>query len=401
MPKNLPNKRVHEIMQEALNHARKTILKGSTQIENNFLLNEQKSALKRGVNDAREQYYNNTLAYDRAERALCYLPQFDSVANLIPFLLSYENEITTSAKYSLGNCAELALHFFDYIVNHPDNVWDKSIVQAELCQIENKSNYKFGDHVFVVINRKKNSDISDPTTWGEHAYICDPWSAKHHIYPAADYLKYLKNFLNLPTGNFVEPFDHGKHTIQPFKNKECPIVFESTDFNKLETILDMTLDNSFPNAIEKIKNYLNILKIYEDKLIEFKRELTTHYHAPDNKIAETQKIIEALDKGYCQIENLINQAEAFCRNLDNLTTRQKLDYFIYMQNDMSNKIIHIFNTATQLPTESKNVLLKPHEPTFFQEQSQLDIKINLELANIVNEVRLLIEKRLINKPDPR
>lgn len=42
-------------------------------------------------------------------------------------------------------------------------------VNAELCHI------KGGDHVFLVIGRANDGDPKKPETWGDEAYICDPF----------------------------------------------------------------------------------------------------------------------------------------------------------------------------------------------------------------------------------
>lgn len=92
-------------------------------------------------------------------------------------------QVDMAKKYSVGNCTEIALIAMEYIATHDDKI------SAELFEIAG------GDHVFLVVNRDPKSDSHDPLTWGDSAYICDPWANK--VYPAKEYLKELKNFQNL------------------------------------------------------------------------------------------------------------------------------------------------------------------------------------------------------------
>ena len=42
-----------------------------------------------------------------------------------------------------------------------------------------------GSHHFIVVDRLAHSCITDPSSWGNHAVICDPWAK--HVFPASEY----------------------------------------------------------------------------------------------------------------------------------------------------------------------------------------------------------------------
>jgi hypothetical protein len=78
-------------------------------------------------------------------------------------------DIVLLAKHwGCGNCGEQSAVAFDYLRGH-------GIRPIEWYQFVNLER---ADHAFVVINRRADSDRSDPTAWPEAA-ICDPWENKH------------------------------------------------------------------------------------------------------------------------------------------------------------------------------------------------------------------------------
>ncbi|KTC81620.1 pentapeptide repeat-containing protein [Legionella brunensis] len=68
-----------------------------------------------------------------------------------------------SAEVSSGNCGELA--FFTAIIA-------KELGYTGSVECIGFQKY---DHVFVVLNRPKNSNPNDPSTWGKDTIIIDPW----------------------------------------------------------------------------------------------------------------------------------------------------------------------------------------------------------------------------------
>ncbi len=64
----------------------------------------------------------------------------------------------------VGNCEQMACLAFVYL---------QSVIPDARIELVTASN-----HMFVVINRDKGSDITKSTTYGEHAIICDPWARR-------------------------------------------------------------------------------------------------------------------------------------------------------------------------------------------------------------------------------
>lgn len=85
-------------------------------------------------------------------------------------------ERSTAAQVAgCGNCQEHADTAFIYLHDH-------HIVPIEMM------NFRGRDHAFDVIGRPADSDVSDPSTWGQDAVVCDPWLEK--VYPPSDLKKY-------------------------------------------------------------------------------------------------------------------------------------------------------------------------------------------------------------------
>jgi hypothetical protein len=61
-----------------------------------------------------------------------------------------------------GNCGEQSAIAFAYLSR-------KGVRPIDWARVAN------GDHAFVIIGRKKNSDIADYKTWGAVAVVADPW----------------------------------------------------------------------------------------------------------------------------------------------------------------------------------------------------------------------------------
>lgn len=81
---------------------------------------------------------------------------------------------------SFGNCGEFA-HCAYVLMSRA-----YPLVPAEILRIKN------GDHVFLVFDREKDSDLKQPSTWGNRAVICDPWAGM--VYPVTEMNYYLSNY---------------------------------------------------------------------------------------------------------------------------------------------------------------------------------------------------------------
>lgn len=91
---------------------------------------------------------------------------------------SYNNfvQLIDNSKNSQhGNCVESALLALDYIIQEEPHTRAEVFMMPKI------------DHVFSVINRSTESNTTDPSTWGECAYVCDPW--EDTVYPASELCK--------------------------------------------------------------------------------------------------------------------------------------------------------------------------------------------------------------------
>lgn len=71
-----------------------------------------------------------------------------------------------------GNCGEQSALAFSYLLDRGVHPIDWMALQPP------------GDHAFVVIGRPRNSNETEPVTWGASAIVCDPW--KGMVYPPGD-----------------------------------------------------------------------------------------------------------------------------------------------------------------------------------------------------------------------
>lgn len=256
-----------EIAREASDFARKEILRGSTQIENNDCDSKQQFNYLHAVDGLREQIK------DALERD--------------PYRLEQDLEIhyftrstKIAAKYSLGNCSEMSFHALLYMVREaPD-------ISAELYQIAN------GDHTFLVIGRNGGTR-EFPKTWGKNAVICDPWANK--VYPAHQYKEHLKNFSQEVTKSEVKnnshDFELGVHRIAPL------------GFCKSRTLIARNNNKYISNLIDV---YQQKMQIIIDALTELKTDLnelcgSVQLTKPHKNLVlyskqeQIQKIIDALN----------------------------------------------------------------------------------------------------------
>ena len=105
----------------------------------------------------------------------------------------------------VGNCEE-----FSYVALYKLNEMNLNLT-GEIYRISN------GNHCFLVIGRKKGSDLTDWRTWGEQAVICDAWfgdvfSVKEIPSKLIDATEYGDASKSLC---FVTPFNPKYHRLKP------------------------------------------------------------------------------------------------------------------------------------------------------------------------------------------
>lgn len=257
-----------ELAAQAVAYARKIIKKGSTQIENNSLSSDEYDELFDFVKEHRE-FMRSQLQISESSRI---------ISN--ERLYRYEKLVALSTAYGLGNCFELSLQAFDFLLSNPK----ASDTNVEIFDI------KGSDHIFIVIGRDPKSDPNDPMSWGKNAVICDPWSSQ--VYKASEYLTELKGFKRTFDDseralNTLEDFDPTKHQLVTGKGNN----YSAAEIRILK-------DKNIPEVIDifKIKAAYLLDKIpaYKNKLIRCQLQ---------NKTAIISESIENLDK----MENSLRQ----------------------------------------------------------------------------------------------
>lgn len=209
---------------------------------------------------------------------------FLSIDSTIRF---FEQSIANCKKFSIGNCHELALMALHYMIEEqPD-------INAEVYHIEG------GDHAFLVVGRKIDSDPHRPDTWGDEAYICDPWS--NNVYPANEYLTKTKNFFQVPTAdgaytNHIEDFDPLRHKLSPVLNQNTNYILSTAA--KSNTILlsvFVTINEKYLSIYDDlIKDLSKIAEKLKDKY----GEDDPKFKIIKEKIVDIQKITNELKDNF-------------------------------------------------------------------------------------------------------
>lgn len=94
------------------------------------------------------------------------------LSNLIKRLIRTE-------KMRIGNCTELSTVAAGYLWRFPGN---------EIKRIEIVKAKEF-DHAWLILNRKKESDLLNSTEWGEDCWICDPWWKEEGVFYHAQHFQ--------------------------------------------------------------------------------------------------------------------------------------------------------------------------------------------------------------------
>lgn len=181
----------------------------------------------------------------------------------------------------IGNCFEMSyagLHEF---------LLDKTIKRVEVFRIFKDGQNEGGDHAFIVINRKKNSDVSDFTTWGTHCLILDSWKKDGpHVFPAFEIPKYLFD---------CEGID--KNTSDTFLRKFDPF---SDGLALLDS--DIYSVNDFESSVDyRISEDVSALEWLESKLTAF------HLAKGEAKISIAKEIIADHPKGISKKNKVITK----------------------------------------------------------------------------------------------
>lgn len=318
---------IRKMAKEANEYAQWIIRKTITRESTNKMASEQKEALKKGLEDIDK------------------LREQEQKANILedPYVFSFYNMVRTAYKYSIGNCDEYAYVALNYILHCNDPK-----VNAELCHLEG------GNHVFLVLNRKENSDIEDPSTWGENSFICDPWN--NRIYPASKYKQELKNvYLDQSDQIVVEKFNPKKHRINSTYNMDTSYLEQKGTTLYLKTNLNQHLEEfkkNLPNLLTQMKRFKNQLE-------------------KNNLGSEKQKIILSI------FNKLENDCAQLSENIEAIKNKVYVDDYriarIHVLNDFS-KISNSYENLTSSIKGMENYHLLIKEKDSKEEQKDSSLK---------------------------
>lgn len=308
-----------QIALEAKSYAQFYIKKGCTQLQTNAYDQSQKKALLMAMDDLRA----NMLEFEHSEE-LAWIE-----SNIKLFYKSVEN----SKKFSLGNCAELAMLAMNYIAHNTDN-------NAEFYNIIN------GDHMFVVIGRQMNSDPSDPTTWGDQAFFCDPWS--NLVYPSRDYLTKLHDHYisgdveNYNYVNNIRPFDPHTQQLMPVANLNTAYIrsFHEKNVDFVQALFIMQC-SCMSNALTTLKQNLQTTA----------QRLKEKYPTSNERIAVIEKLITNLEEITGKITNSLNNKSELMQG-----------NYLEIKSNFSKNLLNLrksYNTTVNISQDDKNTLNTP------------------------------------------
>lgn len=254
-----PVKHPHELIGlAACRYARQIVLKSASAIESNDLPDDKFAMLRAGVEQMRAVV--SDLKLHPAQHML-------DPDTTIAF---FNNTNALTRKYSLGNCFEYACLALEYVYQQHAGI------EAEVFDLYG------GDHIFLVIGHKKTNSFncSDPCTWGDSAYICDPW--RNSVYPAIEYKTkltnyYLKEAANVRSINVIEPLQP-HHVLGPYKYE-----FNTSYLAKQETL-------EYKQSLMQVFQY-KIAALRQTTLFIWKKARRLHDHKVE---ARFNAILEAL-----------------------------------------------------------------------------------------------------------
>jgi hypothetical protein len=310
---------------EAISYARSYIVNGNTWLSSNGLDADSKRVLNTGVGFVREE--KNSLLHSSKNP----VDNFFSV-------------VTTSKKYSLGNCHELAFMALHYLVSkYPD-------YRSEVVSLGQ------GNHVFVVIGRDENSEIGNINTWGKDAIICDPWANK--IFPASEYLTELKGYKLESQGTFGN-----KILVNTVQNYNPQLFIPETE-NLPNSELVKQNNAAFESIIEEFKS----------KLVNITNELKNTEGEKSEKILIINKFIDRLSQARDeQLKNLLDVdftserasniktfkaiQGLFSLNAEEKSTLRRHHFFQEMPslNPIIQQIGNLFNSFLEIPEATKKL----------------------------------------------
>ncbi len=368
----------------AVKESRKRIFRSYSAIETNDAEFKKQVSIYQVIKSIREQYYTFSLLRVEANRVR------EDIRRLKKF-------ISDIKKYASGNCSEHAHLAFEFILdNYPS-------VNAEIYKIHG------GDHVFVVVGRAVDSNPSDPMTWGENAYFCDPWSDK--VFKASNYQMELRNFRwrieskltrfiaylkkkllrqkidpsVYRIERFTEPFNHDKHILKP--------VIVST--HQIQELLEENPESSEKTIAYVHERLLHLIKIITHLAEELQRLCNTIL----KKYGDNDEKYQAVKRKLLLAQQCIKEI----KSSEDTSFKNNQLYSTVCYQDLLSKLTdllrkHIEGACLLLTYEDDELKILQRPRTYFHRFFRLNPDTPKELTKISNRFINGLEESLLLSP---
>ncbi len=293
------------------------------------------------------------------------------------------NALKHAKKYSLGNCDEFSNIVLHYLI--------KRGIHAERYYISG------GDHVFVVLGRKENSDPNEPLTWGTNAYIIDAWQKK--IFKAEEYKTKLWGFIEhkhklKPENIFVRAI---AMIHQPNHHVKMIYLYES----KVQIIKSAIQD--FISDLNKARMYLEVkygkdssdkYKIFNKKILALEELLLKNELfrlRPDYEKVNEKNVV----KKYLKFKDMLeNNIKKIFDELDRVILFDKNDEKSLMAYNESDSISTQFHKIFDRPPYSLR-MYNDAKKTLFENMTKLckiTVPENEELEEFASKIKKIAPK---------
>ena len=341
-----------ELAKQAALYAQTIIKKGSTQIDNNKLSTEKFDALTDGIDDRR----------DLLKKELKSGFSLNIIGD--KKLDVYEKLVNSSAKYSLGNCYEMALQAFDYLLYSPA----ASQVNFEIFTIQG------GDHIFDVIGRNPKTDPSNPKTWNKDAVICDPWNEKNNVYLASEYQQKLKSWRReikedasgnqVSVKNAIDDFDEKKHTLVTGES----VQFTATQIRELKTGRTAIVKQNFQREATLVRSMLSKLQFKINRAM---------LHHPSPIMSDYLDKLYLAEKGLISVQKAVangNTPMEFRTLASQLTSELEIAYPLLFPSSAVCEILAYYDKIASYPRPGLFYSTSESKPVVEEEESELEYR---------------------------
>lgn len=220
-----------------------------------------------------------------------------------PKFLAIEKMTHFTKKFALGNCGEFASLALYYVaMQYPE-------VNAEIGYLEPHFDLSGSGsgHEFLIIGRSLDSDSEKPETWGEEAYICDPWSEENNVYPVSEFKTKMKihyHYIQISVDretdgqitkkvNCTSPFNEFVHRVGVYE-KESAGNSASLQRNTAK-IIELYIQSHEQLKTITLQLIVDLEKI-TGRLTQKYGDLDDKYQIINGKINDARQLVESLEE---------------------------------------------------------------------------------------------------------